>query len=145
VLCAASADETVQVYDDPPIQRKPGDKPMAPLTHPTAVRCILPLSLTSLSEPYLLTGCGDVIRAYDISSPSEPELLGVMDAHWHEVTALRLWMRKTPVIDEHGKEEKGKYKVEPWIVSASLDGTLRKWRLLGMIMESSGVRRVADR
>ena len=60
------------------------------------------------------------------ASPDEPELLGETDAHWHDVIGLRLWMRKTIV---EGKP--GKYKVEPWIVSASLDGTLRKWRLLG--------------
>ncbi|KAI0703594.1 WD40-repeat-containing domain protein [Cytidiella melzeri] len=127
-LWTASADDTAQVYDDPPVERRIGDKPMAPITHPTAVRCILPLSLTPLSEPYLLTGSGDVIRAYDISSPNEPELLGEMDAHWHDVIALRLWMRKTAVLDAQG-EESGKFRVEPWIVSASLDGTLRKWRL----------------
>ncbi|KAI0818722.1 WD40 repeat-like protein [Irpex lacteus] len=125
-LWSASADETVQVHDDPPIERPTGEKPPAPIAHPTAVRSILPLALTPLAEPYLLTGSGDVIRAYDVSSPDAPELLGEMDAHWHDVTALRLWMRKTKVDGDEGK-----VKVEPWIVSASLDGTLRKWKLLG--------------
>lgn len=101
------------------------------ITHPTAVRAVLPLPLTPLAEPYLLTGSGDVIRAYDISSPEEPELLGEMDAHWHDVIALRLWMRKSAVDGQPGK-----FKVEPWIVSASLDGTLRKWKLLGMASQS---------
>lgn len=125
-LFIASADETVQVHDDPPIERPTGEKPPVPITHPTAVRSILPLALTPLAEPYLLTGSGDVIRAYDVSSPDAPELLGEMDAHWHDVTALRLWMRKTKVDGDEGK-----VMVEPWIVSASLDGTLRKWKLLG--------------
>ena len=35
-------------------------------------------------------------------------------------------MRKTAV-----EGHPGKYQVEPWVVSASLDGTLRKWRLMG--------------
>lgn len=124
----ASSDETVQVHYDPPLPKdqKDGARPMPPITHPTAARAVLPLSLTSLAEPYLLTGSGDVIRAYDISSPDEPELLGETDAHWHEVIALRLWVRKTPL-----ENEPGKYKVEPWVVSASLDGTLRKWKLIG--------------
>ncbi|KAI0093936.1 WD40 repeat-like protein [Irpex rosettiformis] len=127
-LWTASADETVQVYDDPPIERPPGTKAPPPIAHSTAVRSLLPLSLTPLAEPYLLTGSGDIIRAYDVSSPDAPELLGEVDGHWHDVTALRLWMRKTAV---EGKE--GKMKVEPWIVSASLDGTLRKWRLLELL------------
>lgn len=125
-MSIASADETIQVYyDDPPIERPQGSKPPGPIAHSTAVRSLLPLSITPLAEPYLLTGSGDTIRVYDVSSLDTPELLGEIDAHWHDVTALRLWMRKTAV-------EEGKVKVEPWIVSASLDGTLRKWRLLGV-------------
>ncbi|KAF7796869.1 hypothetical protein EIP86_008054 [Pleurotus ostreatoroseus] len=130
-LWSASSDETVQVHYDPPLPKdqKDGTRPMPPITHPTAARAVLPLSLTSLAEPYLLTGSGDVIRAYDISSPDEPELLGENDAHWHDVIALRLWMRKTPL-----ENEPGKYQVEPWVVSASLDGTLRKWKLVDLLM-----------
>lgn len=100
--------------------------PIPPIQHPTAVKTILPLSLTPLAEPYLLTGAGDAIRVYDVSSPEEPELIAETDAHWHDVTALRLWIRKSEV-----EGEPGKVRVEPWIVSASLDGTLRRWRLSG--------------
>lgn len=128
-LWTASADDTAQVYDDPPVQRKPGEKPTPPLTHPTAVRAVLPLALTPLAEPYVLTGAGDYIRAYDVSSHDEPELLGETDAHWHDVTALRLWMRRSAVTEDGAKS--AKVTVEPWIVSASLDGTVRKWRLAG--------------
>lgn len=128
-LWTGSADETAQVYDDPPVQRRAGERPMPPLIHPTAVRTILPLSLTPLAEPYVLTGAGDVIRAYDVSSPDEPELLGVTDAHWHDVVALRLWMRKNAVVND-GNATKSS-AIEPWIISTSLDGTIRKWRLTG--------------
>lgn len=96
------------------------------IQHPTAVKALLPLLLTPLAEPYLLTGAGDVIRAYDVSSPDEPELLAETDGHWHDVTALRLWMRRSKV-----EGEPGKVRVEPWVVSASLDGTIRRWRLNG--------------
>jgi len=89
-----------------------------------AVRSILPLSLTDLGEPYIITGAGDIIRVYDVSTLEEPELVGEVDAHWHDVTALRLWVRKTTGDD-------GKTRVEPWIISASLDGTIRKWKLQG--------------
>jgi len=67
-----------------------------------------------------------LIRTYDISSPLEPELLSEVDAHWHDVTALRLWMRRS-ILDN------GKTAVEPWVVSTSLDGTIRKWRLADLL------------
>jgi WD40 repeat protein len=87
----------------------------------------LPLTLTDLAEPYLITGAGDVIRVYDISSLKEPELIHEVDAHWHDVTALRLWIRKSVGADK-------KTRIEPYIVSTSLDGTIRKWRLSGMLL-----------
>ncbi|THG95331.1 hypothetical protein EW026_g6301 [Hermanssonia centrifuga] len=126
-LWSASSDDTVQVHDDLPSTEK-NVKPMPPITHPAAVRAVLPLSTTVIAEPYLLTGSGDIIRAYDVSSPDEPELLGETDAHWHDVIALRLWMRKTTI-----EGEPGKIKIEPWIVSTSLDGTLRRWRLAELL------------
>ena len=121
-MFSASSDETVQILEQPQDSSR---KPSPPITHPVAVRSILPLSLTDLAEPYIVTGAGDVIRIYDISNPDEPELIGEVDGHWHDVTALRLWVRRTTGGDN-------KTRVEPWIISASLDGTIRKWRLQGL-------------
>ncbi|KII88721.1 hypothetical protein PLICRDRAFT_111228 [Plicaturopsis crispa FD-325 SS-3] len=126
-LWTASSDDTVQVQDHP--ASSSSTKPIPPIPHPVAVRAVLPLALTPLSEPYLITGAGDIIRVYDVSSPDEPELLGTVDAHWHDVTALRLWIRKFEGDD-------GRMRVEPWIVSASLDGTIRKWRLSELLSPS---------
>ncbi|KAI9064284.1 WD40 repeat-like protein [Trametes sanguinea] len=124
-LWTASSDETVQVVPHPaPDAKSPSSKPPPPIQHPTAVRALLPLAITPLAEPYVLVGAGDVIRVFDVSSVDEPELLSEVDAHWHDVTALRLWMRKSAVDGTPGA-----VKVEPWIVSASLDGTIRRWRL----------------
>ncbi|TFY60709.1 hypothetical protein EVJ58_g4981 [Rhodofomes roseus] len=121
-LWTASTDETVQIHPHPAPAKSLKLAP--PITHPTAVKAFLPLSLTFLAEPYLLTGAGGVIRVYDVSTLEEPELIRELDAHWHDLTALRLWMRTSPV-----KGAAGQLKVEPWIVSTSLDGTIRKWRL----------------
>jgi len=99
-------------------------RPIAPLNHPLPVRAVLPFSLTPLAEPYVVTAYGDVIRLYDLSTISEPEILGEIDAHWHDVTAVRLWMRTS-------KNEAGQTRIEPWIISISLDGTIRKWRYSG--------------
>ncbi|KAF8797863.1 WD40 repeat-like protein [Phlegmacium glaucopus] len=129
-LWTASADETVQVKLD---KSMPMDdfsnsttKPFKPLTHPVAVRAILPLNLTNLSEPYLLTAAGEVLRVYDVSTLDEPEYIGEVDAHWHDITAVRLWMRKF-VGDDH------KARIEPWIITTSLDGTIRKWKLTDLL------------
>ncbi|KAH7889920.1 WD40-repeat-containing domain protein [Phlebopus sp. FC_14] len=121
-IWTASSDETVQVtiYPSDPSSTKPPP----PLNHPKPVRAILPLSLTPLAEPYVVTAFGDVIRLYDVSTLREPEILGEIDAHWHDVTAIKLWMRTS-------RDERGRMRIEPWIVSASLDGTIRKWRFSG--------------
>lgn len=118
-IWTASSDETVQVVPYPP--GSPDQKPSPPLMHPLPVRAILPLALSDLEEPYIVTGYGDVIRLYDVSTPSEPEVLGEIDAHWHDVTALRLWVQKSRTDD-------GRTRIEPWIISTSLDGTIRRWR-----------------
>jgi len=125
-LWTASSDETVQILEQP---QDPSSKGATTITHPVAVRSILPLSLTDLAEPYIITGAGDIIRIYDVSNSDEPEWIGEIDAHWHDVTALRLWVRKSIGDD-------GKTRVEPWIISASLDGTIRKWRLQDLLNPS---------
>ncbi|KAF8558477.1 WD40 repeat-like protein [Imleria badia] len=118
-IWTASSDETVRITAYPPDPALTRSIP--PLNHPLPVRAVLPLSLTPLAEPYVVTTYGDVIRLYDLSTISEPEILGEIDAHWHDVTAVRLWMRTS-------KNEAGQTRIEPWIVSTSLDGTIRKWR-----------------
>ncbi|KAJ6606545.1 WD40-repeat-containing domain protein [Mycena vulgaris] len=127
-LWTASADDTAQILADP-TSLQSITKPPVSITHSAAVRCILPLSVTDLVEPYLITGAGDVIRVYDVSSLEEPELVNEVDAHWHDVTALHLWLRKTVGADS-------KTRVEPWVVSTSLDGTIRKWRLADLLTQS---------
>ncbi|KAJ6547111.1 WD40-repeat-containing domain protein [Mycena capillaripes] len=124
-LWTASSDDTAQIISDPASTAK---APVS-ITHPAAVRCILPLSVTDLAEPYLITGAGDVIRVYDVSSLQEPELINEVDAHWHDVTALHLWIRKSVGVDS-------KTRIEPWVVSTSLDGTIRKWRLADLLTQS---------
>ena len=124
-LDPASSDETVRVLvGKSPNPNEKVSKDPKPITHPVAVRAILPLPFTDLGEPYLLTGAGDTLRTYDISEPDEPELLSQVDAHWHDITAIRLWKRKTL-----GKD--GGTRIEPWIVTTSLDKTIRKWKLTG--------------
>ena len=123
----ASSDESVTIQPFPPALSTGVPLKAYTIAHPNAVKAILPVSLTSLAEPYLISASGDVIRlyAYDFAAPEDsPELLGEIDAHWHDVTALALWIQ---VIEKDGKK-----LVETWFLSASLDATLRRWRLDGM-------------
>jgi len=123
----ASLDETVQILST----NSSSSPTPASITHPTGVRALLSLSLTPLAEPYLITGSGDILRVYDVSSPKEPELVNEIEAHWHDVTAIRLWIRGSTIEAEDGTK---KTSVEPWVVSTSLDETVRRWRLGGMLL-----------
>lgn len=119
-LWTASADDTVQIL--PEEQKEAVPRKSNSIAHPVAVRAILPLSLTDLGEPYLITGAGDVLRVFEVSSLDEPELVSKTDAHWHDITAICLWHRTSLNAD-------GKKQTEPWIITTSLDRTVRKWRL----------------
>lgn len=64
----------------------------------------------------------------------EAEILATIDAHSDVVTALDIWM-KQPVLERRHPDDEDVIlrtpngPLEPWIVSAGLDGTVRKWRL----------------
>jgi WD40 repeat protein len=107
-------------------------KPSPPITHKTAFRAVLPVYLHSQLDsdafPYLIAGSGDSIRVYDISSLDEAELIKEVEGHWHDVTHLRTWL----------KESADGTRKDVWIVSGSLDDTLRKWKLSG----ASGITRL---
>jgi hypothetical protein len=68
------------------------------------------------------------IRVYDVSEILEnvtregeaaAREIASVKGHFGEVSALKCWIKET----ESGKE--------PWVVSASLDGTLRRWSMKG--------------
>ena len=103
------------------------------INHASTVKTLLPLHLTHLDVTYLVTGAGEVLSTYDISTIDErdgkAELLSITDVHSHDITALGWWVRDVEVSKEG---QPSHIRREPWIVSGSLDGTLRRWRLAGM-------------
>ena len=126
-MALASSDNSVIIE---PVQSLPAatntKKIRHTIVHSQSINAILPLSLTGLSEPYIVTASGEVVQVYtfDPDAPEDkPELVGEIDAHWHDVTDLGLWM--------HVLEKDGKKYIETWILSASLDATLRRWQLEG--------------
>lgn len=127
-FCVASSDETVRVIPVGGVEDSAtSTKPPGAIKHPVAVRAILPLLLTDLSEPYLISAAEDVLRTYDVSSLQEPELLSEIDGHWHDITSIRLWMRKS-------EGDNGRKRIEPWILTTALDQTIRKWKLAGRVV-----------
>lgn len=123
-LSSASADETIQLVVYPPPTHV-GSKKKTSITHTTGFRAVLPIYLHPEMDldafPYLLAGSGDCIRVYDISSLDEAEFIGEIEGHWHDVTHLRTWIQES---GDGGRRD-------VWVVSGSLDGTLRKWKLSG--------------
>lgn len=104
--------------------------------HPDYVKSLLLLPTAfHPTAPLLLTGSVDEdIRVYDVSEILEstgvshsggdgagvPGEIANVKGHFGEVSGLRAWVKE----GEGGKE--------PWVVSASLDGTLRRWSMKGM-------------
>jgi len=128
IVWSASYDATVLLQTYPP---SPQFTPAPCIPHPFQCRTMLALHLPphSLPKPILLTGCADTIKLWDVTSFGEPDgeyglLATIDDGHWHDVTVLDVWLRDKK--DQEGKATKGK---EIWIVSASLDGTVRRWKL----------------
>lgn len=75
-----------------------------------------------------MTAAGEGIYTYDIeefrSGEGEASLLGVIDAHAHNVTALGVWFKESDDIQKAGT-------TEILLISGSLDGTVRQWKLSG--------------
>ncbi|KAJ9121147.1 hypothetical protein QFC24_004821 [Naganishia onofrii] len=129
-LWSASVDNHVLFH---PLTETSSPRAPIPIPHPDYVKCVLLLP-TSFhpTAPLLLTGSVDEdIRVYDVTEILEQSgnthlaAEGTVEAreianikgHFGEVSALRCWIKDG---------EKGK---EPWVVSASLDATLRRWSM----------------
>lgn len=137
-LWTASTDETVTIRRYTPANSSSASSSITSLEHTNPVKCLLLLSNSPIAQPFLLTGHGDVIRIYDVSELVDNDedagesgnqkpltevsgiarLLNEVDVHSHSVTSLQLWLKSSDIPS-----------AEPWIVSSSLDGTVRKWKL----------------
>ncbi|GAA6008542.1 hypothetical protein JCM10207_007153 [Rhodosporidiobolus poonsookiae] len=123
--------------------------PLLRIPHPAQVRSFLPLPLSPLlsvlpaAPPYLLTGASDeLLRVLDLScaaldpNPKREAARGwnglpltegsrvegqvnAVEAHTHEVVQLCAYVLPS---GEGGRKE-------AWVLSASLDATLRRWRV----------------
>lgn len=84
-----------------------------------------PISLLHLPHlSLLLTGSSDEhLRVYDLApGEASARFVRLVEGHCADVISLRRWFRSDG-------NEKGE-----WVVSASLDGTLRRWRLADLLV-----------
>lgn len=127
LLFTGSSDESVAIQNVP--KPLPDSKVLHHVTQPHSVKALLPLFLTFEDATYLVVAVGDSLRIYSydpLSAQDPPELLCEIEAHSHDITSLDVWMRT-------GKNG----KAELWILSASLDSTLRRWSLSDVLTPKS--------
>lgn len=123
---------------------------MLRIPHPAQVRSVLPLNTTFPDAVHLVTGGSDeLLRVIDLSASAaldpnakreaKREWRGLplaasaavegcvreIEAHTHEVVQLRAYT----TCDADGKAQR-------WLLSASLDGTLRRWRWPEVLTEA---------
>ncbi|CAE6435227.1 unnamed protein product [Rhizoctonia solani] len=141
---SASTDNTARV------QSLEKEAVLHSLDHATHVRSLIPLHLTPAGLSVLITGSvTGGLHIWDLEWPGDgddPAVVdgngaresGMVDVHSHDVTALALWVREPEAetaieTASEGKELSRVQSVEAWVVSASLDGTLRRWRLSDLL------------
>jgi WD40 repeat protein len=113
----ASADETVKIqpcsFEESNNEKK---RPIGPIQHSAGVKALLPLYVPSLDQTYLFTASGDIIKSWDTSDLEDKvEQRNEVNGHWHDVTLLKVWFTSP----------------DPYVMSASLDGTIRRWKVKG--------------
>lgn len=121
--------------------QEPLSTPYAKIPHRDFVKSVLPLALhlssssssshyyDTFSEAVLTGGSDEHLRLH--SPSSEQETVVEVEGHWHEVTSLALWSRSSSVSASSSTstvlpQAEGE---ELWVVSAGLDGSIRRWSL----------------
>lgn len=102
-------DKTARFHGDPSVVLK----------HPSYVKSLLP---QPFGLPYILTGAEDEeVRIWDAANlqATKNQPISIVSGHCGEVTAIVPWLKA-----ENGKSI-------PHVVTAGLDGTVRRWTIQG--------------
>lgn len=129
-------------------REEPVTTPQVKLVHKDFVKAILPLpfylptpnlpQFDPFEEAVVTGGSDEHLRLFPSASTSssssfrtEEEEQVEVEGHWHEIISLACWTRHpNPSPTTTTSPLPPATKVEIWIISASLDGTIRRWNLL---------------
>ncbi|WFD32756.1 hypothetical protein MSPP1_003807 [Malassezia sp. CBS 17886] len=100
------------------------------ITLPAPCKAILPLAAVGVEEPLVVLGLTEGIltvwRLSDDGAHGGAVQVGQLEGHWHDITFLGAWRRTA-----HGADDGSPGDV--WVVSAGLDGTVRRWPLSAVL------------
>ncbi|GAA5938198.1 uncharacterized protein JCM15063_000663 [Sporobolomyces koalae] len=151
-MWTASADNSVLLSTFVPSSPATAPTPVLRIPHPGQTRALLslPISVPPLQAPYLLTtstGAEDLIRVFDLtdevldpdpkrevrrewkglpglhSGDAVPGCVREIEGHTNEIVQLAAYVVKNSELGTN----------EVWILSASLDGTLKRWKWTEML------------
>lgn len=149
----------------PTLGALPSLSPRLILPHEDYVKSLLPLHLVQQqhddeagSRALVVTGCADEdVRVFTVEDvyASRSEDVGVQctkrqQGHWHEVEFLGLWKgvveMKEPTQEEQGESMPTPMPAAPqcYIVSAGLDGSIRRWELKTLLERGSSAAAAAQ-
>lgn len=123
-LFGASGDKTVKGY-----RLSSPTTPYVTLPHTDYVKAVLPLAFHLPDSRAIVTGGSDEHLRLFTSPPASlsDEEVHTVEAHWHEITSLSLWSR--PATPSPPSDLPPSQVEEAWVVSAGLDGSIRRFRL----------------
>ncbi|SNX83266.1 uncharacterized protein MEPE_01973 [Melanopsichium pennsylvanicum] len=129
-------------------KQEPLSTPCVKIIHKDFVKCVLPLAF-SLHPTYshfdrfseaVVTGASDEhVRLF--SNPFNTDgQVNEVEGHWHEITSLAIWTRNATTSISNAEFTKTTTTttttsiptandIETWIISAGLDGSIRRWNL----------------
>ncbi|ETS62846.1 hypothetical protein PaG_02602 [Moesziomyces aphidis] len=119
----------------PPVGTQPPLHQASRLEHADFVKTVLPIGplipasyplADDLSNAVVTAGADEHIHLHTPTSSTSAE------GHWHEVTALAAWIRHPSSIQRAQSLPQAK-ETEVWIVSAGLDGSVRRWNLAALV------------
>ncbi|KDE04483.1 hypothetical protein MVLG_05050 [Microbotryum lychnidis-dioicae p1A1 Lamole] len=150
-IWTASADNSVLLSTFDSSSPSSAPIPTTRIVHPYHLKSVLPLgiALPNLNSSHILTGSADeAIRILDLNSispsshppfpwsgipsPADEKMVGLVrqvEGHSHDVVDLHVYTQV-------GLPEQGG-RLEAWLLSASVDGTLRRWRWPDVLVSPS--------
>jgi WD40 repeat protein len=119
------------------VSSQPLNSTPSSIEHIGPVKCINLVTSQTGELLYLIAGTGDNLYTWDIASfalgEDKADLLSNSECHADDITSISIWEEP----DTANEPQLG--KPETWVVTGSLDGTIRRWRLTGKVFLSNHI------